>query len=92
MIVKGMNFLEIKIRKIPEKTVAALDELAQQNSQSREEYIRRIFEHHVMYFEVEGLNKKYESLVQEVSQNMILALDENTKVLNEFIELWKENS
>lgn len=84
--------MEIKVRKIPAKTVAALDELAQQNSQSREEYIRRLLEHHVMYFEVEGLNKKYELLVQEVSQNMILALDENTKLLNEFIELWKENS
>ncbi|EOU09452.1 FitA-like ribbon-helix-helix domain-containing protein [Enterococcus pallens] len=81
----------ILIRNVPAKTVAALDELAKQNAQSREEYIRRLLEHHVMYSEVEGLNKKYEILVQEISQNMILALNENTKVLNEFIELRKED-
>ncbi|MBO1139842.1 antitoxin [Enterococcus avium] len=82
----------ILIRNIPAKTIAALDEWAQQNSQSREEYIRRLLEHHVMYSEVEGLNKKYETLVHEISQNMILALNENTKALNEFIDIRKENS
>ncbi|WP_316497864.1 FitA-like ribbon-helix-helix domain-containing protein, partial [Enterococcus faecium] len=44
----------IIIRNLPAKTVAALDELAKKNSQSREEYIRRLLEHHVMYSEVEG--------------------------------------
>lgn len=82
--------MEIKVRKIPSKTIAGLDDLARQNSQSREEYIRQLLEHHVMYSEVEGLNKKYEILVQEVSQNMIIALDENTRVLDEFIALQKE--
>jgi len=82
----------IIIRNLPAKTVAALDELAKKNSQSREEYIRRLLEHHVMYSEVEGLNKKYETLVQEVSQNMLLVLKENTKALNEFIDIRKENS
>lgn len=84
------NLSSILIRNIPGKTVAGLDDLAKQNSQSREEYIRRLLEHHVMYSEVEGLNKKYETLVQEVSQNMILALNENTKALNKFIKLQKE--
>lgn len=92
LIIEGVNLLEIKVRNIPAKTVAALDELAKQNSQSREEYIRRLLEHHVMYSEVEGLNRKYETLVQEISQNMILTLNENTKALNEFIEFRKENS
>ncbi|EOS7770697.1 ribbon-helix-helix protein, CopG family, partial [Enterococcus hirae] len=69
--------------------IAELDELAAQNNQSREEYIRRLLSHHVMYVEVEGLNKKYENLVEEVSQNMILALNQNTKVLNEFIQIAK---
>ncbi|NTP84388.1 ribbon-helix-helix protein, CopG family [Enterococcus faecium] len=82
--------MEIKVRNIPAKTVAALDELAKQSSQSREEYVRRLLDHHVMYVEVEGLNKKYENLVEEVSQNMISALDQNTKVLNEFIQIAKE--
>lgn len=82
--------MEVKVRNIPAKTVAALDELAKKNNQSREEYIRRLLDHHVMYSEVEGLNKKYETLVQEISQNMILALNENSKILNEFIELNKE--
>lgn len=82
--------MEIKVRKIPSKTIAGLDDLSRQNSQSREEYIRQLLEHHVMYSEVEGLNKKYEILVQEVSQNMIIALDENTRVLDEFIALQKE--
>lgn len=92
-IEKGFdNLSNILIRNIPAKTVAALDELAKQNSQSREEYIRRLLEHHVMYSEVEGLNRKYETLVQEISQNMILTLNENTKALNEFIEFRKENS
>ncbi|MEB8419012.1 ribbon-helix-helix protein, CopG family [Enterococcus casseliflavus] len=81
--------MEIKVRNIHAKTVAALDELAKQNNQSREEYIRRLLDHHVMYAEVEGLNKKYENLVEEVSQNMILALNQNTKVLNEFIQIAK---
>lgn len=74
----------ILIRNVPAKTIAALDELANKSIQSREEYIRRLLNHHVMYSEVEGLNKKYETLVQEVSQNMIIALNENTKALNEF--------
>lgn len=90
-ITEGVKLLEIKIRNIPAKTVAGLDELAKQNSQSREEFIRRLLAHQVMYSEVEGLNKKYEMLVQEVSQNMILALNENTKALNKFIELQKED-
>ncbi|EMF0084156.1 ribbon-helix-helix protein, CopG family [Enterococcus hirae] len=81
--------MDIIVRNIPAKTVAALDELAKQNSQSREEYVRRLLDHHVMYVEVEGLNKKYENLVEEVSQNMILALNQNTKVLNEFIQIAK---
>lgn len=84
------NLSSILIRNVPTKTVAALDELANKNIQSREEYIRRLLEHHVMYSEVEGLNKKYETLVQEISQNMILALNENTKALTEFIELNEE--
>lgn len=90
-IAEGVILLEIKIRNVPAKTVAGLDELAKQNSQSREEFIRRLLTHQVMYSEVEGLNKKYEILVQEVSQNMILALNENTKALNKFIELQKED-
>ncbi|EME3504196.1 ribbon-helix-helix protein, CopG family [Enterococcus hirae] len=81
--------MDIIVRKIPKKTIAELDELAAQNNQSREEYIRRLLSHHVMYVEVEGLNKKYENLVEEVSQNMILALNQNTKVLNEFIQIAK---
>lgn len=81
--------MDIIVRKIPKKTIAELDELAAQNNQSREEYIRRLLSHHVMYAEVEGLNKKYENLVEEVSQNMILALNQNTKVLNEFIQIAK---
>ena len=84
------NLSNILIRNVPAKTIAALDELANKNIQSREEYIRRLLEHHVMYSEVEGLNKKYETLVQEISQNMILALNENSKALNEFIDLKKE--
>ncbi|RXA84193.1 FitA-like ribbon-helix-helix domain-containing protein, partial [Enterococcus hirae] len=48
--------MDIIVRNIPAKTVAALDELAKQNSQSREEYVRRLLDHHVMYVEVEGLN------------------------------------
>ncbi|HFC9436458.1 ribbon-helix-helix domain-containing protein [Enterococcus ratti] len=81
--------MDIIVRKIPKKIIAELDELAAQNNQSREEYIRRLLSHHVMYAEVEGLNKKYENLVEEVSQNMILALNQNTKVLNEFIQIAK---
>lgn len=81
--------MDIIVRKIPKKIIAELDELAAQNNQSREEYIRRLLSHHVMYVEVEGLNKKYENLVEEVSQNMILALNQNTKVLNEFIQIAK---
>ena len=81
------NLSNILIRKIPAKTIAALDDFAKHNSQSREEYIRQLLAHHVMYSEVEGLNKKYEILVQEISSNMILALNENTKALNKFIEV-----
>lgn len=77
------------LEKYLKKQIAELDELAAQNNQSREEYIRRLLSHHVMYVEVEGLNKKYENLVEEVSQNMILALNQNTKVLNEFIQIAK---
>lgn len=85
---KGSDTLSnILIRNIPAKTIAALDDFAKHNSQSREEYIRRLLDHHVMYSEVEGLNKKYEMLVQEISSNMILALNENTKALNKLIEV-----
>ncbi|WP_427814944.1 ribbon-helix-helix domain-containing protein (plasmid) [Enterococcus sp. 22-H-5-01] len=79
--------MELKVRNVPAKTIAGLDELAKQSNQSREEYIRRLLDHHVMYVEVEGLNRSYEILVEEVSKNMILALNENTKALNQFIQL-----
>ncbi|EMF0076387.1 ribbon-helix-helix protein, CopG family [Enterococcus hirae] len=45
--------MDIIVRKIPKKTIAEFDELAAQNNQSREEYIRRLLSHHVMYVEVE---------------------------------------
>ncbi|EMF0380304.1 CopG family transcriptional regulator [Enterococcus hirae] len=45
--------MDIIVRKIPKKTIAELDELAAQNNQSREEYIRRLLSHHVMYVEAE---------------------------------------
>ncbi|MDH5039630.1 FitA-like ribbon-helix-helix domain-containing protein, partial [Enterococcus faecalis] len=50
------------VRNIPEKTIAGIDDLAKQNGQSREGYIRDLLNHHVLSAEVEGLNMKYETL------------------------------
>lgn len=84
------NLSNIVIRNIPAKTIAGLDDFAKQNNLSREEYIRQLLDHHVMYAEVEGLHKSYELLVQEVAHDMITALNENTRVLDQFIEMQKE--
>ena len=62
--------MEQKIRNLPAKTIVTLDELAKQNGQSRESYIRDLLNHHVLSAEVEGLNMKYETLVQTMSQEL----------------------
>ena len=79
--------MEIKIRQVPAKTIAGIDELAKKNSQSREAYIRDLLNHHVMYIEVEGLDNQYKNLVQQISKDMLLTIQENTKVLNTFVRL-----
>lgn len=79
--------MDIKVRNLPAKTVASLDELAAKSGVSREEYIRQLLEHHVMYIEVEGLNKKYENLVESVTRDVLASLNYNSKIINKFLEL-----
>ncbi|WP_368550948.1 antitoxin [Enterococcus faecalis] len=79
--------MEQKIRNLPAKTIVTLDELAKQKGQSRESYIRDLLNHHVLSAEVEGLNMKYETLVQTMSQEWITALNANTKALHKFLEI-----
>ncbi|WP_164982113.1 FitA-like ribbon-helix-helix domain-containing protein [Enterococcus faecalis] len=79
--------MEQKIRNLPAKTIVTLDELAKQNGQSRESYIRDLLNRHVLSAEVEGLNMKYETLVQTMSQEWITALNANTKALHKFLEI-----
>lgn len=81
------NLSDIVVRNIPAKTVASLDELAAKSGVSREEYIRQLLDHHVMYIEVEGLNKKYENLVESVTRDMLASLNYNSKIINKFLEL-----
>lgn len=78
---------DIVVRNIPAKTVASLDELAAKSVLSREEYIRQLLDHHVMYIEVEGLNKKYENLVESVTRDVLASLNYNSKIINKFLEL-----
>ena len=78
---------QFMVRNIPEKTIAGIDDLAKQNGQSREGYIRVLLNHHVLSAEVEGLNMKYETLVQTMSQEWITALKANTKALHKFLEI-----
>lgn len=78
---------DILIRDLPAKTVASLDELASKSSKSREAYVRELLNHHVMYIEVEGLNKKYENLVEQVSRDMLATITYNSKVIDKFLEL-----
>jgi hypothetical protein len=40
-----------------------------------------------MYIEVEGLNKKYENLVESVTENVLASLNYNSKIINKFLEL-----
>lgn len=79
--------MEIKVRNLPAKTVASLDELSAKSGVSREQYIRQLLDHHVMYIEVEGLNKKYENLVESVTRDVLASLNYNSKIINKFLEL-----
>lgn len=47
--------MEQKIRNLLAKTIVTLDELAKQNAQSREGYIRDLLNHYVLSAEVEDL-------------------------------------
>ena len=85
--VREVSYETIYGEKYTRKTIAGIDDLAKQNGQSREGYIRDLLNHHVLSAEVEGLNMKYETLVQTMSQEWITALNANTKALHKFLEI-----
>lgn len=71
---------QLKVRKLSQKTIAGLDDLARKNGQSREEYARRLLNHHVESVKVQGVRSEYEELVK-----MCLAvIESNTKSFEEF--------
>jgi len=78
---------QFMVRNIPEKTLVGIDDLAKQNGQSRESYVRDLLNHHVLSAEVEGLNMKYETLVQTMSKEWITALNANTNALHQFLKI-----
>ena len=89
--VREVSYETIYGEKYTRKTIAGIDDLAKQNGQSREGYIRDLLNHHVLSAEVEGLNMKYETLVQTMSQEWITALNANKSITQIFRNTWGEN-
>ncbi|MCC4313476.1 MULTISPECIES: antitoxin [Carnobacterium] len=71
---------ELKIRKVSQKTIAGIDDLAKKARKSREGYLRDLIRNHVESAEVMGVKNDYEDLVKIALQ----VVESNTEAIKKF--------
>ncbi|MCE4051670.1 hypothetical protein [Bacillus sp. Au-Bac7] len=75
--------MELTIHYLPEDVNLKLKEKAKKAKLSKNAYILKLLETHVLVDEVEGLKKTYE----EILHSSLAIIEENTKVMEKFIEI-----
>ncbi|MEK4692346.1 hypothetical protein [Bacillus sp. FSL W8-1202] len=74
---------DINIKGLSKDTMNRLADKARKAGLSQQEYIRQLLDKHVVADEVEGVRSE----LGEVIKSVAFALEQNTKVLNEFIRV-----
>ncbi|CEN25481.1 Uncharacterised protein [[Clostridium] sordellii] len=76
-------YTDILVRDVPENTDLILKSKAKKSNLSRNEYIVNLLNTHVMIDEIEQVKNSYE----EILKHTLVALKENTEVMQQIIEM-----